>query len=370
MTKELFIGLMSGTSIDGIDAGLYDFSGAQPQIIDFYYQPYSPEIQQEIRSLCANHHTLSLQNYGQMDTLLGKLYAETCLTLLNQAKINAADVKAIGSHGQTLFHSPSTHPAFTLQIGDANLISQMTGITTIADFRRRDMAAGGQGAPLVPAFHQAMFSSSKANRVIINIGGIANLSILPKEQQKNIIGFDTGPGNTLMDYWITAHKNCAYDNNGSWAATGKVQAELLQHLKDEPYFATLPPKSTGTEYFSADWLTEKLASLPDYPPEDIQRTLCQLTAETIAQGIQKFAADTEQVFICGGGIHNQTLFKALEQLLGFPLASTEAQGIPPDQVEAMAFAWLAKQTLQGLTGNLPEVTGAKEAVILGGIYQA
>lgn len=370
MIREYYIGLMSGTSIDGIDVGLYDFASTPPQIIDFYYQPYNAEIKQKIHSLCTNHHSLSLQDYGQLDTQLGKLYAEACLKLLRQAQVSAKDIKAIGSHGQTLYHSPNTRHPFTLQIGDANIISQTTGITTIADFRRRDIAAGGQGAPLVPAFHQAMFSSTKENRVIVNIGGIANLSILPKDRQQPIIGFDTGPGNTLMDYWISKHKNCTYDDNGSWAATGKIQTELLLHLKDEAYFSALPPKSTGTEFFSATWFTEKLASLPDYPPEDSQRTLCQLTAETIAEGIQKFAADTEQVFVCGGGTHNQTLFKALGQLLAPPIASTETHGVPPDQVEAMAFAWLAKQTLQGLTGNLPEVTGAKEAVILGGVYQA
>ncbi|RLA17547.1 MAG: anhydro-N-acetylmuramic acid kinase [Gammaproteobacteria bacterium] len=277
---------------------------------------------------------------------------------------------AIGSHGQTLHHSPNTTLPFSLQIGDANIISQITGITTIADFRRRDIAAGGQGAPLVPAFHQAMFQTNKENRVIVNIGGIANLSILPKDTQGTILGFDTGPGNTLMDCWISEHKNSAYDNNGEWAATGTIQADLLKQLKDEPYFSSPPPKSTGTEYFSADWLNEKLTKLPQYAPEDVQHTLCQLTAETIAEAIQTTALETERIFLCGGGTHNQTLVKALEQLLQPPIASTATQGIHPNQVEAMAFAWLAKKTLQGQTGNLPEVTGAKEAVILGGIYQA
>ena len=370
MSKEYYIGLMSGTSVDGIDAGLYDLSGRLPQVIDFYYQPYPSEVKQKIHQLCKNYQAISLQDYGQLDTQLGKLFAEASLTLLNKAKIDAKDIQAIGSHGQTLYHSPNTTPPFTLQIGDANIISQRTGITTIADFRRRDIAAGGQGAPLVPAFHQAIFQTDKENRVIVNIGGIANLSILPKDTAKNIIGFDTGPGNTLMDNWISRHKSCTFDNNGDWAATGSIQADLLKQLKDEPYFSAPPPKSTGTEYFSEDWLTGKLAALPQYPPEDVQRTLCQLTAETIAEAIQTFAPETEQVFVCGGGVHNQTLFKALEQQIKAPVASTETQGVHPNQVESMAFAWLAKQTLQGLTGNLPAVTGAKEAVILGGIYQA
>lgn len=370
MTKEYYIGLMSGTSVDGIDAGIYEFSDNQSRVIDFYYQPYTTEIKQKIQSLCTNDRPTYLIDYGELDTQLGMLYAEACLKLLAQAHINARDVKAIGSHGQTLYHSPGSELPFTLQIGDANIISQTTGITTISDFRRRDIAAGGQGAPLVPAFHKAIFSSTKANRVIVNIGGIANLSILPKNITKAVIGFDTGPGNTLMDYWISQHKSCSYDNNGLWAATGKIQPELLKQLKDEPYFSDLPPKSTGTEYFSAKWLNNKLATLSTYSPEDIQRSLCQLTAETIADAVQKFAPVTEQIFLCGGGTHNQTLCHALEVLLKCPIASTETQGVHPDQVESMAFAWLAKQTLNGLTGNLPETTGAKEAVILGGIYQA
>ena len=370
MTNEYYIGLMSGTSVDGIDAGLYDLSDNQAQVIDFYYQPYTTQIKQKIHKLCNSHQSVSLSDYGELDSQLGLLYAETCLNLLRQAKVRTKHIRAIGNHGQTIYHSPNSKFPFTLQIGDANIISQKTGITTISDFRRRDIAAGGQGAPLVPAFHQAVFHNPTENRVIVNIGGIANLSILPKDLKKNILGFDTGPGNTLMDYWVSQHKNCAYDKHGAWAATGNIQAELLKQLKNEPYFSALPPKSTGTEYFSTEWLTEKLATLPTYPPEDVQRTLCQLTAETVAECIQKFAPETEQVFLCGGGTHNQTLFKALEELLKPPIASTETQGVHPDQAEAMAFAWLAKQTLLGLTGNLPEATGAKEAVILGGIYQA
>ncbi len=361
---------MSGTSVDGIDTGLYDFSDKQPRVIDFYYQPFSAHTKQKIHQLCSKHQTVSMTEYGQLDTQLGQLYADACLTLLQQAQIDAKQIKAIGNHGQTIYHAPNSQHPFTLQIGDANIICQKTGITTVADFRRRDIAAGGQGAPLVPAFHQAVFHNATENRVIINIGGIANLSILPGAVHKNSFGFDTGPGNTLMDYWISQHQNCAYDDCGAWAKTGKVQVKLLQKLKGEPYFSALPPKSTGTDLFSPDWLTKKLATLPLYPPEDVQRTLCQQTAETIADALLKFAPDTDRVFICGGGVHNKTLFNALQQLLNIPIASTQVEGIPPDQVEAMAFAWLAKQTLQGFTGNLPEATGAKEAVILGGIYQA
>lgn len=362
---------MSGTSIDGIDAGLYSFSDQQAQVIDFYYQPYTQQIKQKIRKLCDIQQPISLIEYGELDTQLGRLYGEACLQLLNQAKIDAQDIKAIGSHGQTLCHFPNAKYPFTLQIGDPNIISQITGITTIADFRRRDIAASGQGAPLVPAFHHAMFHSPIENRAIVNIGGIANLTTLPKEiAKKNILGFDTGPGNTLMDYWISQHKSKAFDKHGLWAATGNIQAKLLNQLKDEPFFLASPPKSTGTEHFSPDWLTNKLATLPAYRPEDIQRTLCQLTAETIGDALQKAAPETDKVFICGGGVHNQTLFTTLKKSLTIPVLSTETEGIHPDQVEAMAFAWLAKRTLHHLTGNLPEATGAKQAVILGGIYQA
>ncbi|BCG65500.1 MAG: anhydro-N-acetylmuramic acid kinase [Methyloprofundus sp.] len=369
MTNEYYIGLMSGTSLDGIDAGLYSFTGNKIELIHFYYQAYTAGIKQKILKLCNIDQTISLSEYGALDTQLGLLYAKACLTLLAQTKINACEIKAIGSHGQTIQHSPNiTHP-FTLQIGDPNIISQKTGITTIADFRRKDIAAGGQGAPLVPAFHHAMFHSDSINRVIVNIGGIANITILPKDTNSKIQGFDTGPGNTLMDHWIMTHKNCAYDHNGAWAATGNIKTDLLKALKDDPYFSLLPPKSTGTEYFSTTWLSEILHTTPNYAPKDIQRTLCQLTTESIAEAINKFAPNTEQVFLCGGGTHNLILLNSLKQLLNIDVNSTDAIGAPPDQIEAMAFAWLAKQTLAGLTGNLPAATGANEAVILGGIYQ-
>lgn len=370
MTKEYYIGLMSGTSVDGIDSGLYDFSGDKAVTIDFRYLPFPKKIKQLIHQLSSAHQPLSLTDFGQLDTQLGLLYAESCLDLLHQAKVNAKDVRAIGNHGQTLFHAPNSKYPFTIQIGNANIISQKTGITTITDFRRRDMAAGGQGAPLVPAFHKAMFQSKLENRVIINIGGIANLSILPKDKDMPLTGFDTGPGNTLMDYWISSHKNSPFDKGGAWAATGKIRYDLLKQLKNEQYFKRQAPKSTGTEYFSPEWLTKNLIKLPQYEPEDVQRTLCQLTAETITEAIQSHAPATEQILLCGGGVHNATLVMAIEQLIKLPITSTETQGVHPDQVEAMAFAWLAKQTLLGLTGNVPEVTGATESVILGAIYQA
>ncbi len=370
MQSQYYIGLMSGTSLDGIDAGLYDFSGKKPRTISFFYQPYNQQIKKKIQGLCYSQHSLSLIDYGQLDSQLGNLYAQACLHLLRQAKVSTNAICAIGNHGQTIYHAPHSTPPFTLQLGDPNIISHQTGITTIADFRRKDIAAGGQGAPLVPAFHQAMFSHPNENRVIINIGGITNLSILNTNRSHVCIGFDTGPGNTLLDYWMNKHHKKPFDKDGTWAATGQLQTELLEHFKNDAYFYEPPPKSTGPEYFSPIWLENKLSTVTKYSAVDIQFTLCQLTAENIADAIQLYAPSTDKVFICGGGIHNLTLFNTIKKCLPMPVYSTEVAGILPDQVEAMAFAWLAKQTLTGLPGNLPSATGAKQAVILGGIYLA
>lgn len=369
MPRDYYIGLMSGTSLDGIDAGLYDFTEQQAQVIGFYYQAYPDELKEKIQQLSSGS-SLSLLDYGELDTQLGEFYAEACLKLLKQSNMPADQIKAIGSHGQTIYHSPNTALPFSLQIGDPNIICQRTHITTVADFRRKDIAAGGQGAPLVPAFHRALFHNPDKNNVIVNIGGIANISILPKDTSLAVAGFDTGPGNTLMNHWIKQQQNKAYDDNGDWAKTGKVQQSLLTALKDDAYFSLAIPKSTGTEYFSEQWLKQKLATQTHYKPEDVQRTLCQLTADSITEAILLNAAETDNIFICGGGVHNETLMNSLSDRLKKPVLSTESLGVPPDQVEAMAFAWLAKQNLEGLTGNLPAATGANSAVILGGIYQA
>jgi len=365
-----YIGLMSGTSLDGIDAGIYDFSEQQPKAISFYYQAYPEEIKHIIRQFSQASASLSIAEFGSLDTQLGEFYAQACLKLLTQAKIAPNDIRAIGSHGQTLYHSPNSVHPFSLQIGDPNIICQRTGITTIADFRRKDIAAGGQGAPLVPAFHRALFTNPQQNNLIINIGGIANITYLPKDPLQPIFGFDTGPGNTLMNHWIMHHQQKSYDNNGDWAASGVVQDSLLAQFKQDPYFSQAMPKSTGTEYFSDRWLTQNLSTQTHYNAEDIQRTLCQLTAETITDSLLSTAPDTDAAYICGGGVHNKLLMKSLAEQLDFPVLSTEVLGVHPDQVEAMAFAWLAKQTLNGLTGNLPETTGANSPVILGAIYPA
>lgn len=366
---ELYVGLMSGTSLDGIDASLVDFENNKIRLIAFEYLPFPPEIRNTIQRLSEPDALISLKDYGALDTRLGHLFAVATTSLLAKAKIPASSIMAIGSHGQTIYHAPDIQLPFSLQIGDPNIIAQKTDITTIADFRRRDIAANGQGAPLVPAFHEAVFDHLTEHRCIVNIGGITNITVLPPHRSAQVIGFDTGPGNTLMDLWIKQHRNLAYDKNGAWAKIGTINHGLVARLKQDPYFNTLPPKSTGKEYFSLPWLNQKIGSA-NYKAEDIQASLCFLTAITTCEAIKKYAPLTERVLICGGGIHNDYLLELIQQNLNCPATSTEPYGIHPDHVEAMAFAWLARQTLNHRPGNLKEVTGANNAVILGGIYQS
>ena len=367
--SELYIGLMSGTSLDGIDVGLVEFDGDQIQLLAFEYQPFSRSMIKDIQNLSQPESPVLLNQYGSVDTQLGSLFAQVSNNLLEKANISSSDIAAIGSHGQTIYHAPGIPTAFSLQIGDPNIIAEETGITTVADFRRRDIAAGGQGAPLVPAFHQAIFSHifdlTKENITIVNIGGIANITHLSASKT---IGFDTGPGNTLMDFWIQKNLNKAYDKNGSWAKTGKVNPKLVETLKQDPYFKLSPPKSTGKEYFSTSWFNEIISHTPDCNANDIQASLCQLTAETITEAIQQHAPLTDHTLICGGGMHNDYLIALIRNNLNHPVSSTAEFGINPDHVEAMAFAWLARQTINNLSGNLMDVTGAKTPVILGGIY--
>ncbi len=358
---------MSGTSIDGIDAGLIDFSDGKISLIDFHYQPFYPQLRKRIHDISQPDQPILLRDYGHLDSHLGQLFAEAALALLTKANIPPSQIKAIGSHGQTVYHDPIAEHGFSLQIGDPNRIAQITGITTIADFRRRDIAAGGQGAPLVPAFHQAIFAESGVPITVVNIGGIANITIMDGD---NVLGFDTGPGNTLMDIWCQQHLNQAYDRNGDWATSGQVNSELLKTFANDKYFRLPPPKSTGKEHFSAVWLEQKLKHFSNLKAEDTQATLCQLTADSITNAINQHAPNNKLTLICGGGAHNKRLIKSLEQNLNAPLLSTASRGIDPDHVEAIAFAWLARQTLNGLPGNLCRVTGADSTVILGGIYPA
>jgi len=365
---ELYIGLMSGTSLDGIDAALVDFKNHKARLVEFEYLPFPDDIQSTIQHLSKPDTLISLKEYGTMDTRLGHLFAKAVNTLLAKADIPASLINAIGSHGQTIYHAPDIRFPFSLQIGDPNIIAELTGITTVADFRRRDIAAKGQGAPLVPAFHQAVFHHPNEHRCIVNIGGIANITALPKQQSAEVIGFDTGPGNTLMDLWIKLHRNQSYDKSGAWAKTGNIDHGLVALLKQDTYFNAAPPKSTGKEYFSLPWIYQYFDAF-SYKAEDIQASLCFLTAITICDAIKKHAPATERILVCGGGIHNEYLLELIQQNIECPVESTEPYGLHPDHVEAVAFAWLARQTMNNLPGNLKEVTGAIDSVILGGIYQ-
>ncbi len=358
---------MSGTSMDGIDASLVDFDEKKPRLIACFYQPFPETIISRIRKLSNPANLISLEQLGQLDNQLGHLYAQAVAYLLENTSLSAQDISAIGCHGQTVHHAPAIKYPFSLQIGNPNIIAETTGITTITDFRRRDIALGGQGAPLVPAFHKAFFSEPTENRIILNIGGIANITLLPKTENKKVSGFDTGPGNTLMDYWIQTSLNKSFDENGNWAASGICQEELLEKMLNDSYFLIKPPKSTGKEYFSPEWLANKITK-KQYLPEDIQATLCHLTARSICGAIEKSAITPDRLLVCGGGIHNQLLMKLLCKDMSCPVHSTQDYGLDPDQVEAVAFAWLARQTFNGLPGNITDVTGASRPVILGGIY--
>lgn len=369
--ENLYIGLMSGTSMDGIDAILLDLSAGRCQTLATHYAPYPVEIRSALLALVDNREQVSLGELGKLDTRLGHFYADEVLKLLGKTTLTPSSIKAVGSHGQTVLHHPpgvsNGGLAYTMQIGDPNIIACKTQITTVADFRRGDVAAGGQGAPLVPAFHAAFFGNVTENRVILNIGGIANITVLPADG--SVSGFDTGPGNTLLDQWTKRYLDVEYDTGGEIAAKGKPVAMLLEQLARDRYFQLPPPKSTGREYFNLAWLEDYLTNFTQYSPTDVLATLTELTAVSIATAIRCYATKTQRVYICGGGIHNNALMNRLNQLLPeVSLESTAVAGLDPDFVEAAAFAWLAKRTLEGKPGNIPTVTGAQRPVVLGGIY--
>jgi anhydro-N-acetylmuramic acid kinase len=330
-----------------------------------HYQAFPDTLKQAITGISQPNQPILLSEYGALDSQLGQLFGEAALSLLAKAQLPASAITAIGSHGQTVYHAPDGDYPFSLQIGDPNRIAAVTGITTVADFRRRDIALGGQGAPLVPAFHHALFGDSNCITTLVNIGGIANITYLNGD---HVSGFDTGPGNTLMDSWCLQQRGIHYDSNGDWAASGRVLPALLAALKQDDYFLLPPPKSTGKEYFSSAWLAQHLIAYQHHNPADIQATLCQFSAETIADAIKQYAANSQKILICGGGVHNPHLLKALAIQLGQAIESTASVGIDPDYMEAMAFAWLARQTLKRLPGSLCAVTGAQAPAVLGGIY--
>lgn len=366
---KIYLGLMSGTSMDGIDAALVRFPTQSVELIAAYSHPWPTSLQHDLQRLTIPGDN-EIDRLGELDLLSANEFAAAAQTLLSNANIPATAIAAIGSHGQTIRHRPDADNAFTLQIGDPNRIAESTGITTVADFRRRDIAAGGEGAPLAPAFHHALFGSKKKHRCILNIGGIANITVLPPQDEATITGFDTGPGNCLLDSWATRHIHTPFDKNGEWAATGKIHPALLEQMLADSYFSRPAPKSTGREYFSLEWLEGLAGQYSALAPVDIQATLTALTAQSIGNAIKATASDCQQLLVCGGGIHNPVLMKQLQQELAHcQIESTRHYGADPDWVEAIAFAWLARQTMLGLSGNLPSVTGAHHPVILGGIYQ-
>ncbi|UTW44842.1 anhydro-N-acetylmuramic acid kinase [bacterium SCSIO 12696] len=368
---QLFIGLMSGTSVDAVDAVLVELGGTQPNTIAHIESDIPPALRRDILALSTpgDDHVDLL---GHTDHWIGELFAATAQQIMAKAGVQPEQVTAIGSHGQTIRHRPpepgEAHP-FTLQIGDPNIIAQRTGVTTVADFRRRDMAAGGHGAPLAPALHNALFRHSQRNRAVVNLGGIANITWLPAGQEA--VGYDTGPANMVMDDWCQLHLQQPYDKNGQWAASGKVQLELLKRFMAHPYLQRPTPKSTGREDFNLSWLQRILAELGrELSAQDVQATLLEFTARTVADAI-KDCGNVNEVFLCGGGAFNGQLTARLEAMLHpAQLATTAILGIDPKQVECVAFAWMAKRTLEKLSGNLPAVTGAKSDVILGGVYSS
>jgi len=364
---DLFIGLISGTSADAIDAALVRFA-PQPTLLATANLAYPATLRREILALALSDGSSSLAQVGRLDVEIGGCFAEAANHLLAQAGVDRTRIRAIGSHGQTLWHAVQGATPFTLQLGDPNVIAERTGLLTVADFRRRDVAAGGQGAPLVPAFHAACLHDPQAARAVLNLGGIGNLTLLPSDGP--VRGFDTGPANTLLDAWAERHLGTALDDGGAFAASGRCDTGLLQRCLQDPYFARSGPKSCGRDTFNLVWLDRHLRGLK-LSAADVQATLIEVTARSIAIALRRAAPATSKVFACGGGVHNPTLLGALATALQpIPLASTADAGIDPDFIEAMAFAWLARERLQDRPGNLTTVTGARGPRVLGAIYAA
>lgn len=370
MIHERYLGIMSGTSLDGVDAVIMDFSGPRPQMVASGFTPMPDDLRQALAALCQRGE-VTLRELGELDHRLGLLYARSAQDLLNSSGFCPSDVRAIGCHGQTVWHSPTGDYPFTLQIGDANLIAALTGITTVADFRRKDMAYGGQGAPLVPAFHQVLFAVPGQLTVVLNMGGISNISIL--EVGVPTRGYDTGPGNVLLDAWTERHLGEPFDRDAHWAQQGRVDSALLQHLLDEPFLCQPAPKSTGRELFCLAWLLGKLKSFSHVTAVDVQATLVEFTAVTICNELRRLPETqrSKMLLVCGGGANNPLLMARFRALLpDWRLGTTSDLGLDIDYVEAAAFAWLAHQRMHSLPGNMPEVTGASAAVPLGVIYPA
>jgi anhydro-N-acetylmuramic acid kinase len=364
----LYAGLISGTSMDGVEAVLLDVNGGSFGIRGAIHVDYPPGLAARLKSAVANPDACGLEELGSLDAGIGEVFGAAALALLDANQVRAGDVRAIGSHGQTVLHRPRIPMPYTIQIGDPNRIAEATGIDVVADFRRRDMAAGGEAAPLVPAFHAAAFAAPGEDRAVVNIGGIANITLLHADGR--VGGFDTGPGNCLMDLWATEHLGEAFDRDGALAARGRVQEALLHALLAEPYLALPAPKSTGRELFRRAWLDPALRQHPA-TVADVQATLCEYTAVTVAQalGLER-GFEPRELLVCGGGAFNPELMRRLAaRLPGLRVRDTGARGIPPAQVEAALFAWLAHLYLEGRPGNLTSVTGARGPRVLGALHR-
>ena len=366
----LYIGLISGTSMDAVDAALVAFGDGGASTVATHSASIPDDLRRELHSLAQNPTGAALR-FWNADAQLGSVFASAALELLDAAGVDARDVTAIGSHGQTVYHAPGAATPLTVQLGDPSVIAERTGITTVADFRRRDIAAGGEGAPLAPAFHRAMFSAAGVERGILNLGGIANLSVLPADPDRPLLGFDTGPANTLLDAWARDRLGADMDREAALAREGEVLPSLLAALLAEPYFDRAPPKSTGRELFNRSWLDTRLAAHSEAGSRDVLRTLCELTVETAVAAVERFAPRTQEIYLCGGGARNPLIATRIEERAApIRVDTTAALGIHPDWVEAAAFAWLAMRTVAGETGNAPTVTGAARETVLGGIYPA
>lgn len=375
MPKELFFGIMTGTSADGIDVILSSISTSAIDNIDSESLDFTDDIKNEIKALCCPSNN-ELYRAHSLGIKLSLMSADIVNAIMKRNSLCPSQISAIGFHGQTIRHHPDTNPAFSIQIGCASTLAHHTKIKTICDFRMADIAAGGEGAPLVPAFHETAFRSNNENRLIINIGGIANITLLPADKDLEISGFDIGPGNTLLDEWIFKHKQKSYDAEGSWAKTGQVISGLLKEMMNDAYIKKTAPKSTGKEYFNLNWLIQLSDSCGNLKPEDIQRTLLEFTCLSISSSVNSIIEYSKSqqpfcIYLCGGGVNNTALLERLKLLnQKVKIKSTLDLGLHPQLVEASAFAWLASRTNAGLHGNLKAATGASKNKVLGGIYPA
>ncbi|MBP6748338.1 MAG: anhydro-N-acetylmuramic acid kinase [Xanthomonadaceae bacterium] len=376
MTQELpdlYLGLISGTSTDGIDAAIVRFGDDGHSVELLFGRTYAwpSDLRARLVELGQRGVELTLDDIGELDTRIGRIFADAAGHALRDSDITSDRIAAIGSHGQTLRHRPQGDHPFTMQLGDPNLIAEHCGVRVVADFRRRDVAAGGHGAPLLPALHAALLTAPQEHRAVVNLGGIANITLLPPtgDTHGEVRGFDTGPANALMDAWCLRHTGAGYDRDGAFALSGRVDTALLSKLLQEPWFSLPAPKSTGRDQFHLGWLERHLSGQES--PPDVQATLLALTARTVADALNAAQPGTSRLIACGGGVHNPALMRALAATLPrVTVESSAAHGLDPDLVEAMGFAWLARQTVLGRPGNLPSVSGARGPRVLGAIYSA